>query len=263
MAQLEHDSIAPTLDLSDDDILRNLSDKCVRSVNGMCKSNHTKIGGGMGQERESVCVYVSPSPSLLPFSVYYMLPKSSDSALPPTAHPGRRVTDKILDLCPASREDFALCLRTIKLWAKRTCTSHFPHIQQQLRPLSLSHTRAHACTHTPTVSHSLVPSPPLPPSPPPLSHLLVPSLLSDFSVFHRDHVFLRSPYCHTHRARCVFKRVWICWRCALGNPRGKDLSGMFFMPPPSLSRSPFLFPFPLLCSLCVGWFCFGASPHPP
>ena len=57
MAQLEHDSIAPTLDLSDDDILRNLSDKCVRSVNGMCKSNHTKIGGG-GKGSRVVCLEV-------------------------------------------------------------------------------------------------------------------------------------------------------------------------------------------------------------
>lgn len=38
MAQLESDSIAHSLDLSDDDILRNLSDKCVRSVNGAIRA---------------------------------------------------------------------------------------------------------------------------------------------------------------------------------------------------------------------------------
>ncbi len=81
-ARLSFSTIPDDLDLKDDSILRNLDEKCVRSLNGKY---------------------------LFCFCIIFFWKIN--------VFKGCRVTDEILNLVP-NVETFRLTLRTIKLWAK-------------------------------------------------------------------------------------------------------------------------------------------------
>ena len=82
MARLALSSIPDDLSLQDDNLLRNLDERCVRSLNGMT------------------------------LNLYDL------GVLPPTTVLGSRVTDEILRLVP-NVGVFRDSLRCIKLWAQR------------------------------------------------------------------------------------------------------------------------------------------------
>jgi poly(A) polymerase len=93
-ARLSLPTITDSLDLKDDNILRNLDIKCIRSLNG---------------------TYELLNYSLSFFLLYF-------GCL------GCRVTDEILNLVP-NVDTFRLMLRTIKLWAKsKSCFLYFLNI---------------------------------------------------------------------------------------------------------------------------------------
>ena len=81
MARLALSTIPDDLSLKDDNLLRNLDERCVRSLNGTTRTPH-------------------------------------DLVALPTFIPGSRVTDEILRLVP-NVEVFRDSLRCIKLWAQR------------------------------------------------------------------------------------------------------------------------------------------------
>jgi poly(A) polymerase len=83
-ARLSYPTIPDDLDLKDDIILKNLDEKCVRSLNGIL------------------------------FNFYFNLAQNYSFLF---NIKGCRVTDEILTLVP-NVESFRLTLRTIKLWAK-------------------------------------------------------------------------------------------------------------------------------------------------
>ena len=84
-ARLSNSTIPDDLDLKDDTILKNLDQKCVRSLNGkLINLNKTDI-----------------------INIIFIV----------ILFKGCRVTDEILTLVP-NVETFRLTLRTIKLWAK-------------------------------------------------------------------------------------------------------------------------------------------------
>lgn len=87
-ARLSFTTIPEDLDLKDDSLLKNLDQKCVRSLNG-----------------------------ILPSFFLFATPLNSKSTHSVCLFQGCRVTDEILNLVP-NVETFRLTLRTIKLWAK-------------------------------------------------------------------------------------------------------------------------------------------------
>ena len=84
MARLALSTIPDDISLKDDNLLRNLDERCVRSLNGMTPTSHD-LGA--------------------PFPMFIL---------------GSRVTDEILRLVP-NVEVFRNALRCIKLWAQRQC----------------------------------------------------------------------------------------------------------------------------------------------
>ena len=87
MARLALSTIPEDLSLQDDNLLRNIDERCVRSLGGL---------------------------------FFYFI--SVNTCLKPTIHAGSRVANEILRLVP-NVEVFRDSLRCIKLWAQRTCQS--------------------------------------------------------------------------------------------------------------------------------------------